>query len=284
MNSKRFVGVLLFAMMIMMACSSGADSSQVEATKMAIGIQQTQNAFIRETITAATQKPIGAIVEPLEAVDDAATQQAVEVENQAAQEAQQESTVEPVIEASATVEDAVQFETIADVVRADDADYYTMDDIDQTWNEKYTFWEKLSGQEAGNYVLSATIYWTAPVDMGEPARNGCGFIYGMSDPKHFHVTVISPDQKVHTYRKRSAEEIEMKGGDVPGGGLGVSSGQADLMVVVEDKTMSAYVNGSKVVMFNDPYIDYGQMGLAIDAATYSGFTCSFKDVEVWVLK
>jgi hypothetical protein len=287
MNKKHVVVMLFASLILIVACSTGGqDSSQVEATKMAIGIQQTQNAFIQMTLAAATASSGQPVVQPAETLDVAATQAAFAVQEQAeTQQAAVQSATEPTMEFSPTVEAAGnQFDKIAELVRAEDADYYTVDDVDQAWNDKDEFWYKTVAEEAGDYVLSATVYWTAPADMGEPARNGCGFIYGMSDPKHFHVTVVSPDQKVHTYRKRSAEEIEMKGGDVPGGGLGVSSGEAELMVVVENKTMTAYVNGTQIVMFNDPYIDYGQMGLAVDAATYSGFTCSFKDIEVWVLK
>ena len=286
MNKKAIILILFAVIFLLMACSmGGTDTSQTEATKMAIGIQQTQNAFIQMTIAAATaqQNAAPVVVEPTATNDFAATQTALAVAQPTVEPVQ--PTSESVMEASPTVEEAGNhFEDISAYVRASDADYYTADDVNMSWNTKDEFWYQTLAEEAGNYVISATVYWTAPADMGDPARNGCGFIYGMSDPKHFHITVVSPDQKVHTYRKRSAEEIEMKGGDVPGGGLGVASGEAELIVTVENKTMTAYVNGTQIVMFNDPYIDYGQMGLAIDAATYSGFTCSFKDIEVWVLK
>ena len=284
--NKKAIFVILFAFIfLIMACSMGGSDSSQEATKMAIGIQQTQNAFIQMTIAAATaqQNEAPVVMESTATNDFAATQTALAVVQPTAEPLQ--PTAEPVMQASPTVEEAGNhFEEISEYVRADDADYYYAADVNMAWNTKDEFWYQILAEEAGNYVLSATVNWTAPEDMGDPARNGCGFIYGMSDPKHFHVTVVSPDQKVHTYRKRSAEEIEMKGGDVPGGGLGVASGEAELMVTVENETMTAYVNGVQIVMFNDPYIDYGQMGLAIDAATYSGFTCSFKDIKVWVLK
>ena len=283
MNKKAIIVSLFTLMFLILACSTGgADSTQLEATKMMIGIQQTQNAFIQMTLIAATEQQNAAPVVPPTATPDFAATQTAMV---APQQEEEQPASEPVIEATPTLEpQGNHFDQISDYVRADDADYYTVADVNMAWNEKDEFWYQTLAEEAGNYVLSATVYWTAPADMGDPARNGCGFIYGMSDPKHYHVTVVSPDQKVHTYRKRSAEEIEMKGGDVPGGGLGVASGEAQLMLTVENKTMTAYVNGTQIVMFNDTYIDYGQMGLAIDAATYSGFTCSFKDIEVWVLK
>lgn len=282
MNKKAIIVILFALVFLILACSTGGtDSTQLEATKMMIGIQQTQNAFIQMTLAAATdQQNAAAVLPPTATPDFDATQTAMMVPQEKVQ-----PTSEPVTEASPTGELAGNhFDKIKQYVRADDADYYTSADVNMVWNEKNEFWYQTLAEEAGNYVLSATVYWTAPADMGDPARNGCGFIYGMSDPKHFHVTVVSPDQKVHTYRKRSAEEIEMKGGDVPGGGLGVASGEAQLLLAVENKTMTAYVNGTQIVMFNDPYIDYGQMGLAIDAATYSGFTCSFEDIEVWILK
>jgi hypothetical protein len=284
MNNKAIIVILFALMFLILACSTGgADSTQLEATKMMIGIQQTQNAFIQMTLAAATEQQNAApVMQPTATPDFAATQTALAIPQQAVQPIEEPAAA--VIEASPTVDEGNHFDQIKQYVRADDADYYTSADVHMVWNEKDEFWYQTLAEEAGNYVLSATVYWTASTDMGDPARNGCGFIYGMSDPKHFHVTVVSPDQKVHTYRKRSAEEIEMKGGDVPGGGLGVASGEAQFLLTVENKTMTAYVNGTQIVMFNDPYIDYGQMGLAIDAATYSGFTCSFKDIEVWVLK
>ena len=277
---KQKLGYLVFILIFTLACSStGASSSGQDSTLMAIGVQQTQNAQIQETIQAATAQQAQPVEQaaPTQEIPPTATIEVVEAV---------EPTQEPVAEVQPT-EEAVgdnHFSDIANLVRADDADYFTMDSTSTTWTDKNNFWEQLSGQEAGNYVLSAKVSWQSPQDMDEPARYGCGFIYGKSDPTHFHITVVSPDQKVHTFRKRGGEEIEMKGGNVPGAYLGVNSGSATLMVVVENKVMTAYVDGAQVVMFNDPYIDYGKMGLAINDGSYSGFTCSFDDIEIWVLK
>ena len=285
MKRKEFIYLLMFVILLMVACSGvGGDTSQTESTRMALGIQQTQNAFIQETLTAATAQMSIPTEQPTFTVDIPATQ-VVETANAEAQQAVQ-PTPEPVLEATSTIEAEVEgdFSKIDNYVRADEADYFKLDAVTQSWTDKNSFWESLSSEEAGNFVLSTTVSWTAPQDMGEPARYGCGFIYGKSDPKHYHVTLISPDQKVHTFRKRAGEEIEMKGGSVPGGGLGTYTGSAEMVLVVENKVMTTYINDMQVVTFNDPYIDYGKMGLAISTGTYSGYTCSFEDVELWILK
>ena len=278
MKQKLVLITVLF--IFMLACATTADStSGQEGTLMAIGVQQTQNAQIEETILAATvqqAQPVEQATSTPEPLPTATTEVVQPVE----------PTQEPA-EAIQPTEELVEgnhFSDIATYVRAEDADYYTMNATSTTWTEKNSFWEQLSGQESGNYVLSAKVSWQSPQDMAEPAHYGCGFIYGKSDPTHFHVSVLSPDQKVHTYRKRGGEEIEMKGGDVPGAYLGVNSGSATLMIVVENKVMTAYVDGTQVVMFNDPYLNFGKMGLAINNGSYSGFTCSFEDVELWLLK
>jgi hypothetical protein len=285
MKQKEPLFLLLLAILLMVACSGvSGDANLSEATRIAVGIQQTQNAFIQETLSAATEHSAAPTVQPPATVDAPATQ-AVETANAEALQASQ-ATVEPMLEVSPTVEvvSAGDFSKIEPYVRADEATYFKLDSVDQSWTDKKNYWESLSSQEAGNFVLSAKVYWTAPQDMIEPARYGCGFIYGKSDPKHYHVTYISPDQKVHTFRKRASEEIEMKGGIVPGGGLGTTTGGAEMVLVVEDKVMTSYINGIQVVMFNDPYIDFGKMGLAIGTGSTSGFTCSFEDVELWILK
>jgi hypothetical protein len=285
MKQKAFLYLLLLVILLMVACSGiSGDAGISESTRMAVGVQQTQNAFIQETLNAATAQSAAPSLQPPATVDALATQR-VETANAEALQASQ-STVEPVLEVSPTIEPVSEgdFSKIADYVRADEATYTKLDSVNQSWMDKENYWESLSGQEAGNYVLSTTVYWTAPQDMTDPARYGCGFIYGKSDPKHYHVTYIAPDQKVHTFRKRAGEEIEMKGGSVPGGGLGVSTGSAQMVLVVEDKVMTTYINGIQVVMFNDPYIDFGGMGLAIATGSTSGFTCSFEDVELWILK
>jgi hypothetical protein len=285
MKRKAFLYLLLLVILLMVACSGiSGDAELSESTRMAVGIQQTQNAFIQETLSAATAQIVTPTMQPPATVDAPATQ-AVETANAEALQASQ-STVEPVLEVSATVEPGSDgdFSKIDAYVRAEDATYFKLDPVNQTWMDKDNYWESLSSQEAGDFVLSTKVYWTSPQDMTDPARYGCGFIYGKSDPKHYHVTYISPDQKVHTFRKRAGEEIEMKGGSVPGGGLGVSSGSAEMVMVVEDKVMTTYINGIQVVMFNDPYINFGGMGLAIATGSYSGFTCSFEDVELWILK
>lgn len=285
MKQKEFLYLLLLAILLMVACSSvGGDTSSSEATRIAVGIQQTQNAFIQETLNAATAQSAAPTVQPPATVDAPATQ-AVETATAEALQVSQ-ATAEPILEVSLTVEPVSEgdFSKVEPYVRADEATYYKLDSVNQSWTDKENYWESLSSQEAGNFVLSTKVYWTAPQDMTEPARYGCGFIYGKSDPKHYHVTYVSPDQKVHTFRKRAGEEIEMKGGSVTGGGLGTTTGGAEMVLVVEDKVMTTYINGIQVVTFNDPYIDFGKMGLAIGTGSFSGFTCSFENVELWILK
>jgi hypothetical protein len=286
MKRKEAQSLLILIILLMVACSGGnSGASFSEATRLAIGVQQTQNAYIEQTLFAATQQylvpPVmdSTVVEtqPLESQEiilSTATQQPVQ------------PTDAPVLQdfPSPEISEIDHFAKITNYVRADEAIYYEMDPVRQSWTDKNNYWAHLSGEEAGNFVLSAVISWEAPQDMSELARYGCGFIYGKSDPKHYHVTVVSPDQKVHTFRKRGSEEIEMKGGDVPGGGLGKYTGNAEMILVVENRVMTTYINGMQVVSFNDPYIDFGQMGLAINTGSYSGFTCSFEDVELWILK
>jgi len=285
MQRKMVFSFLALIILLMMACSGETNSdSNLEATRMAVGIQQTQNANIQETLLAATVQVEIPTLEPTPGVDILAAQ-AQETANAAAAQPVA-PVVETGVEISPTIEIVAEgdFSKIDSYVRSDDPVYFALDSSHQTWTDKDNFWESLWSEEAGDIVLSATVTWTAPQDMSEPARYGCGFIYGKSDPKHYHVTVISPDQKVHTFRKRGSEEIEMKGGSVPGGGLGTYTGNAEMVLVVEDKVMTTYINGIQVVTFNDPYIDYGKLGLAIGTGSYSGFTCSFEDVELWLLK
>jgi hypothetical protein len=72
----------------------------------------------------------------------------------------------------------------------------------------------------------------------------------------------------------------MKGGFFQGG-LGST---ADLMLIVEDKMMSFYVNDIEVVRFRDPYMETGKVAAAILSGSPQGFSCKITEIQLWAFE
>lgn len=135
-----------------------------------------------------------------------------------------------------------------------------------------------------SYVIRADISWRAP-NGADPADNGCGFVWAYAGDDNWHVTILDLEGTVHTYRQRgSGEKIEMKGGKYLGG-LGRTSGEAEMVITVEDDLYTAFINGMEVVRFKDPYIATGKIGMAIkNGESPDGMHCMMENIGIWELQ
>jgi hypothetical protein len=158
-----------------------------------------------------------------------------------------------------------------------EGEYIELDDFNNSVykNKTHEWWP--AGASASDFVIRADVAWRGDAN---PSASGCGFMYSGLAMDDYHITVVSTESIVHTYRSRGGVVIEMKGGEYSRS-LPVSSGTAEIMIILDDKQMTFYVNGEEVVRFKDSYFNSGKIGYAINSFTPNGINCQFTNVEMW---
>jgi len=68
------------------------------------------------------------------------------------------------------------------------------------------------------------------------------------------------------------------------GNIDVPKGDAELMLVVYDKRVTLYVNGSRIVSAYDGLVKLGTLGFTISSGTNAGFgtRCQMTNVNLWI--
>jgi hypothetical protein len=160
-----------------------------------------------------------------------------------------------------------------------EGEYIKLDDFNNSVYKDRTheWWRAGTGIQTSDFVLRADVAWRGDAN---PSASGCGFMYSGLAMDDYHLSVVSTEGIVHTYRSRGGKVIEMKGGTYSKP-LAVSSGTAEIMLILDDKQMSFFVNGEEVVRFKDTYFNSGSIGYAINSYTPKGINCQFTNVEMW---
>lgn len=288
--------VLIATFLMILACSTVAPAAApaptadpgVAATIVAQGVEATQNAFTLQTLSA--PKPQPTAVPPTAAPTEPPPTEAPPPtpEPQATEAPVPEApTLEPAAPPADTQEMAmaayVQRLYDTQQIRSSAGKYHAFPDVNVTWYDPKNYGFVGLNEAPKNltkYVVRAKLNWRVPGNIEVPQRTGCGFAYGYSGLSNYHVSFLAVDSVVHTMRSRGSELIEMKGGPYRGG-LGNT---ADVMLIVEDKMMSFYVNDVQVVTFRDPYMEAGRVVPAVVSGSAQGFTCKMTGVEMWILE
>jgi hypothetical protein len=294
---NKWVKILALAavMVVILACGSTgavAPTADLQAT-MSAGIALTKAA--QQAVPAQPQQPAQPQVD-VQATVDAQVQQTVAAQGAAtaaaaalAQPAPTEDQSQPqpeqppasVADSSQTGEAAMaQFvQELVDSNRLSigEGTYIKLEDFSNSVykNQAHEWWK--AGQQASDFVLRANVKWRGDA---KASASGCGFLYSGLALDDYHITVLSTEGIVHTYRSRGGNVIEMKGGKYSKN-VGISAGEAQIVLVVDDKKMTFYVNGEQVVQFKDPYINTGNLGYAINSFSSNGMNCQFTNVELW---
>ena len=296
---KLRVALMLFLVVFLLACGSGAVTAptpDLEAT-MSAAIAETKAAQQAAAPVEPTQPPVD-----LQATVDAQVQLTL-----AAQPAPEQPTPEPPLPAqppaqpepaqpsgdmAATQQAQPMYDFVNNMVSKSNLwsadgvyhDFGSFDKRDSNPSDEYYFsWWNTDNQNYDSFVLRATITWRAP-NSGSPTDLGCGFIWGYAGDDNWHTTHLDLEGTVHTYRQRGNENIEMQGGRYPGG-MGALSGEAEMVIVVEDDLYTVFINNMQVVRFKDPYIATGKVGPAIYYGNSVGaMQCKMDKIEFWELK
>ena len=300
-NNRIFL-VLSILMLTALACgaptsaTSSLSGSDQNATAIALGVEATKNASVKATMEFAASQSTAQAMESV-AVQPVVTQPVV-VETATlmpATEAPLPTTEEAVViqptedpGAEATAQAQPMYDELQKLlenngIRSIEGTYHPVEDFQQVWYDPKSYETWRTGYTASDFVIRADLQWRVNDPSGDFAQSGCGFVYGETDMDHYHATILAPDGVVHTYRGRGSEKIEMKGGQYYGA-MGISSGEAEVMLVVQNKIMAFFVNGIETVRFKDPYFQMGNVGMTVLSGSYKGVQCTMTNIGFWELE
>lgn len=289
-RKQHIVWLVLITAIVLLACgqtAAPAPEADLEAT-MAAAIAQTKAAQ-QPAVPTQPQVDVQATVDAQVQLTVAAQQAVQPVPEQPSPE--QPAPEQPAPEEPAPEEPAADSSNSGEAAMAalvedlynsrrlsvKEGEYIKLDDFNNSVykNQTHEWWR--AGQSASDFVLRAKASWRGA---SQASASGCGFMYSGLAMDDYHITVLSTEGIVHTYRSRGGNVIEMKGGEYSKS-VGASSGEAEIMLIVDDKKMSFYVNGEQVVQFTDSYISSGNIGYAINNYSPSGINCQITEVEMW---
>lgn len=297
MQRTHFVkySILIATLIFVIACGSSAavtPESNLEAT-MGAAIAQTkaaqqaaqpaQPAQTEVDVQATVNAQVQATMAAQQAAQPAPEQPAPEQPAPAKPAPEQPAPEPPAADNSGTGEAAMAalIEELYDNRRISvkEGEYIKLDDYSTSlYKNKAHDWQRAgTGLQTSDFVLRADVAWRGDAN---PSASGCGFMYSGLAMDDYHISVISTESIVHTYRSRGGVVIEMKGGEYSRS-LPSSSGSAEIMLIVEDKQITFYVNGEEVVRFKDSYLNKGSIGYAINSFSPQGINCQFTNVEIW---
>lgn len=296
--SRRVVLVIGAWVLVSLACGVGASGVRTEvvdtnATGIALGVEATRNARAKATLE------MSALQSTAEALSGMAAQPAATVQAAPPTAAALPPTpvplpteavlipptLEPGSEATAQAQPLyAELEKLLEnsAIRSIEGSYYPVEDFKQAVYDPKTIESWSSGYMGGDFVIRADVAWRAN-DPSDTVKSGCGFLYGLTSRGNYHATILAPDGVVHTYRQRGSEQIEMKGGRYPGS-LGMSSGKAEILMVLQNKTMAFFVNGRETVRFKDPYFETGEVEMTVLTGSFKGFECTMTNIGFWELE
>ncbi len=298
MKAKLRVAILLVMIVWVLACGPGA------AVTPTPNLEATMGAAVAET--KAAQQAAAPPTQPEQPhVDLQATVDAQVQLTMAAQQAAQPVPAQPTVEVpaqpepvqpsgdmAATQQARPMYDFVNNMVSKSNLwssegvyhDFGSLDKRDTDPSDEYSFsyWDT-DNQDYDSFVIRTTITWRAP-NSGDPEDLGCGFIWGLSGDNDWHATHLDLEGTVHTYRQRGSENIEMQGGHYPGG-LGALSGEAEMVIVVEDDLYSVFINNMQVVRFKDPYIATGKVGPSVFYGnSVESMHCKMDQIDFWELR
>jgi hypothetical protein len=231
----------------------------------------------------------------LTATEDAVQRQGL-LEAQATQSAAWEATSQARTEKAATQSAArstEQVRAINEIVESLYGDgnlsttegrYHRLDDFDQSWAQIdwYQWWR--TGLVMENFVVRVDAEWESASKYANWFSSGCGFVFSEKGTFNHFASFLALDGNVYNSRVRDGFSTLLPGGYF--GRLDVPSGAAELVLVVDQKVVSFFVDGQRVSRYSDSTLSKGDFSLTLNSGTNQdyGTRCKMKNIDVWELE
>lgn len=161
--------------------------------------------------------------------------------------------------------------------------YHSIEKFEKSWAQLFWYQWWPTGYKSTNFVIKAEASWDSASKIANWPDSGCGFVYHENGKYNHHKTYLGMDGYV--YSSRFVKDIYtplLKGYY---GKLKTPSDSATIMLVVDQQWVTFFVNGKKVVHFQDTKLQGGNLAYSLVSGTNKdyGIHCNFKNVELWEL-
>ncbi len=308
-TKKAHALIALFLVLAIAACSTaGAGPSASQQTQSA---QQTKEAVAAETQQVHAEETTNAMLALLtqQAQQDAATATITpDIAQVATAEAIRQATATEearVLGATATVEakntQTAQLvaETTAQAktmynrvlelnqnnqVKTTEGTYYHLDDFDESWAQINWYQWIPTDYSPSNFVLHAYTAWKSASTTADWWSSGCGFVFREQDNDNYYMIFLALSGYVKLTRMLNGNPMMIARSYY--GQVDTPNGEAEIMLVVEDKYISYFINGKRITHISDPNLKDGRLGMTLVSGTNKDFgtNCQMTDIELWELK
>jgi hypothetical protein len=161
--------------------------------------------------------------------------------------------------------------------------YHSIAKFDKSWAQLFWYQWWPTGYKPTNFVIRADASWDSASKIANWADSGCGFVYHENGKYDHHRTYLAMDGYV--YSSRYVKDVYSPLSKGYYGKLKTPSDSANIMLVVDQQWVTFFVNGKKVVHFQDSKLKGGYLAYTLVSGTNKdyGIHCNYTNVELWEL-
>ena len=141
---------------------------------------------------------------------------------------------------------------------------------------------KIPLMEAENFAASVHLSWESGSRIPDTQTAGCGIIFNSSDGSNdYMMASVRMDGMVYISGSRNYSKLSYGKFYY---GLPAVEGSADLLVIVNDHTVSVFLDGNNLAVVPDFLPMGNEIGLGILSGTYQDFgtRCKFEDICFYI--
>lgn len=138
-----------------------------------------------------------------------------------------------------------------------------------------------------NFVLRSDISWKTAKEGANIKYSGCGFVFGNDgDFENYHIIRLTLNGKITFSRCLNDCSYLSTLASSYFGKIDYMQGNAELILIVEEGTIQAFVDGERAFVRYDQKKLKGYLAYAVGSGTNAGFgtSCTFRNTEIWSLE
>lgn len=162
--------------------------------------------------------------------------------------------------------------------------YHLLEDFDKSWAQINWYRWSYVDHSPDEFVIRADASWDSASNVANWFNSGCGFVYGEQDRYNHHLVFWGLDGNVYAERVSDGYFIPLGRGYY--GPVDTPRGEARIMLVVENRMLTAFADGRKILRVSDPYYNGGDLAITLLSGTNKDFgtRCTMKNIELWWLE
>ena len=292
---KTLILSVILILVLLSSCSS-AQPEPVEVTPSLtitatedVSATRTMEASLQETANTATEisnttaTAVQATEESLQTLQAQETATSVSETQQAEKTATQEAVDLQATQTAAPMLTLVEELNDNGVLHSTTGRYFQLEDFKDSWAQINWYRREPTKFVVDNFVIRAHIEYESASRSANWYASGCGFTFREDRAGDHYLIYPALDGYVYFYAVRYGELLYL--GEAYYGQPKTPAGSLDLMLVIEDDWIFAYINDVKTLIMQNIWFTEGTLGYSLTSGinTDFGTRCEFSNVELWMI-